>query len=284
MPIRSLDDRVLPVGAAAVRRALAAVDRARERLLGLPPLAALVAAVLAAGIGGAVLAQPGVARPAARASCGGWATGPTGVTTIGPRPGQSVTGYLTDAACRLDALLIHHPFAPVAAEVALHSPTGVRAGLALVRPLRVLAAFVGRPGDGLNAQELPVTGGAAGLAVAIRSVAATDRAEAAVYVTLVHRLRTDPRLRPTVSFYRRLARAFAAAAAALTGRCTCVLALVVRGDAESLHSLTDRPDVRTVDPAPAGSSYPRLVFLPLLPGETGRVPAVPRLLRGFAPG
>lgn len=63
----------------------------------------------------------------------------------------------------------------------------------------------------------------------------------------------------------------AAEAAALRAGCGCVVGLVVRGDGAALRGLARATGVRSVDPAPAGTSWGSLAVRPLLPEQSGVV-------------
>ncbi|WP_460865735.1 hypothetical protein [Rhodococcus aerolatus] len=70
---------------------------------------------------------------------------------------------------------------------------------------------------------------------------------------------------------RRAGATAAAEAAGLRAGCACVVGVVVRGDGRGRRELARAAGVRSVDPAPAGTSWGSLAVRPLLPEQTGVV-------------
>ncbi|MCE0767561.1 hypothetical protein LWC35_32380 [Pseudonocardia kujensis] len=66
-----------------------------------------------------------------------------------------------------------------------------------------------------------------------------------------------------------------AEAAAYTGPCACVVALVVPADRAGLEALAGAPGVRAVEAAPAGVTAPELALSPLLPEQTTAASPLP---------
>lgn len=63
----------------------------------------------------------------------------------------------------------------------------------------------------------------------------------------------------------------ALSAARLAAGCACVVGLVLRGTAQQLSTVAGRAGVRSVQAAPAGTSYGGLAVTPLLPEQTATV-------------
>lgn len=280
MDLRSLDDRVVPVAAAQLRRVTGRLDVARssaagagQRLLRLlrdrPPVSvALLAALVAAAVLAAVTGHHENNSPVA-----GPANTSVGFADVGPTAGQSVTDYVAGARQRL---------AKAAA-----GPD--RDGYAVVDFSRYLTVDqAGRIVDGFGvarayfkarvpgAQTQPHTAVVQSMQQVAQAIGATARVEHAAAASFSQLARAIPARTATEkqvqAMYVKQAGIARIEARALTPACACVYALVVRGKVSALRALAEQPGVRVVDPAPSTIPLEGLGVIPLLPEVTGTVP------------
>jgi len=182
----------------------------------------------------------------------------TGAERLGPEFGEPVADYLQRAARSL-------PLSSEDEAWALVQPSGYldpSGATDLVRGTRLSAVVFRVPLPGVQtalvARDLPGQRPAAELGTAMRE-AAQDRARAAAQA-------------PPGS--RRAAAAITEAARLQAG-CTCVLALLVWADGDTLRELAGRPGVRAVHAASPGTPRQELAVSPLLPEQPDVVGPVP---------
>ncbi|MEJ3747733.1 hypothetical protein WEI85_31130 [Actinomycetes bacterium KLBMP 9797] len=193
------------------------------------------------------------------------------VVRVGVGDGQSIPGYVAAARGELAALAASTPAdRPTYALVSLSAYLAPQRLAPVLKGLTVSQVYgrVQLPETQtqivrIPAQRLPddVT---AGMAV----VAVKKEAEARDYRELSRKLtgRGDQE-RDLRRVYDSGAAIAAAEAEAYRSGCSCVYAAVVRATPVALGRISDRPEVRAVDPAPEVTRLDRAVFLPPLPEQ-----------------
>lgn len=208
----------------------------------------------------AVLAVLLVAFGAAVVAAGQREPGPPplpGVERLGPEPGEPVAGYLPRAAASLPA----RGTGPAWALVQLEDHLDVVTAAALTQDVRlsrvVLRVPLPRVQTALLTRSVAGQRPAVEIAAAMRA-AVGDRQAVAVQATS-----------------GRAGEVAAAEAGRLRAGCSCVVALLVRGDRAALERLATRSQVRAVHAARVGTPPQGLALAPLLPEQRKAAGPVP---------
>ena len=208
----------------------------------------------------AVLAVLLVAFGAAVVAAGQRAPGPPplpGVERLGPEPGEPVAGYLARAATSLPA----GGTGPAWALVQLEDHLDAATAAALTQDVRlsrvVLRVPLPRVQTALLIRPVPGQRPAGEIAAAMRSAAGDRQAVAA----------------PATA--GRAGQVADAEARRLRAGCSCVVALLVRGDHAALERLATRSQVRAVHAARVGTPPQGLALAPLLPEQREAAGPVP---------
>lgn len=202
-----------------------------------------VLAVVLVVVGVVLLGSATPARPPA-----------TPTVSLGPDQGEQVADVLAAAGTALEAVPADEPRWALVSLTAGLTPAGAAPLPAGVRVSRVLlhlaldrvqtaVVAVDTAGQRTPAEVLGDAAAAAAATQAAAAATAPGRAGATAAVE----------------------------AAALREGCACVVGFVVHGPGAALRSLADAPAVRSVDPAPAGTSWGSLAVRPLLPEQSGVV-------------
>ena len=180
-----------------------------------------------------------------------------GVERLGPEPGEPVARYLGRAAISLPAQGSGPAWALVQLEDHLDAATAAR----LTRDVRlsrvVLRVPLPRVQTALLTHPVPGQRPAGEIAAAMRSAAGDRQAVAA----------------PATA--GRAGEVAAAEARRLRAGCSCVVALLVRGDHAALERLATRSQVRAVHAARVGTPPQGLALAPLLPEQREAAGPVP---------
>ncbi len=290
-PLRSLDDRLVPRAAVALRGLLDALRRDPERsalrrlddrfargplriLRDVPQLAALLAGLVLVTASVVALARDDDDE----GGSGGAETAQTvedaAPLVLGPAPGDSVATHVAAVRSRTSELADAEPDGAYTALVSLRAAVDAPRAQALLGDLRVRRVLL--------RLDLPVDQPAEVVPLAVTDLQADLTAQlsrvAAAKAAAVPELRAfaetiDPALQPAE---RAAALADVAAveaeAAGFVPGCTCLVALVVEGPAARLAALGTDPDVRVVELARRGAAVEDVEVRPLLPGATGVVP------------
>lgn len=301
MILKTLDDRLVPRMAAALRRLIdratpgraAGVDGAetggRGGFLGLlrdvPQLAALLVAVVFLAVAGAfLLARSGDDRvaappPSAQTSATPRPSVTATDTVLGPREGTAIDGYLARAAARTAQVAAQDGEARLLALVSLNEYVAPQAAADLLAGVDVRQAYLRAPSAGELAEvfEVPTP---FELASTLRSFYATtaaakqeDAREFQGYADTIGETSADETAAKR-AFVADAQRA-TAEASAFAADCACVFALVVEGPAAALAELSRTPAVRGVEPADRSARFEELQVFPLRPEHSGVVPPPP---------
>jgi hypothetical protein len=196
---------------------------------------------------------------------------------VGIQPGAPVATYIQDAKKRLEELAATPDGSVLGLMVFDRYVTPARAAqlVSLARPTQAYYAAQGKgvpPGETAYA---PVVDVAVDLPKQLRATASQ----------LMVRVKQNEQLAPTIPGINAEERAqkaellrdaagWRAQAAALSGSCACVFAVVIRAKAREMVELARQPGVRLIDPAPPGSQTALLEFRPLRPEVTAVEPTV----------
>jgi hypothetical protein len=300
---QQLDERYLPGAArwlrARVDAATATLERGRDalgrwdadaldaRYAGRVPFALLrtqpvlalvvVGALLAAGVGTAVVQErrDGGPRPRASTELPGQGGLPRGAV-LGPAVGDSTRDYVRKAT---DGLVDAVRDAPGATRVALVSLSSYRTpeqADALLSGFTVRRAFLRAKAAGKEAAALPVEVQGALLPALRRAYAETARSRVAAqksYQGYVDTLRPDSTQdRAFRDLYAAFARSSGIEAREYGHDCACVYAALVTATPVLLLSLNARAGVRAVEIAGPGLTVLQVQVQPLLPEVEGVVP------------
>lgn len=282
--LAGLDDSLVPQ---AARRLQAAVAAARaearhwlpetEALRADPVTAvrnhpqALIAAVLVLVV---VVSLGAIATHRPGSPAGAAAT--QSVVDLGPTAGRAVSAYQRAAAARLARYARAHPATPTYAVVDFHGYLTPGQVAAIAGPRRVVRAYVHVTASGLRT---PVhvldVGSVAELPQEIVRSGQVAAAEAKGYRQLLDVIGqpTSERDKAVQAVYAERVAATEAEAKGLVAACRCVYAVVVQGTGEALRRLAAAPQVRMLDPAPAGSAFADLAIIAVLPEVTAEIPA-----------
>jgi len=177
-----------------------------------------------------------------------------GVERLGPEPGEPVAGYLSRAATSLPVPGTGPAWALVQLEDHLDAATAA----ALTQDVRlsrvVLRVPLPRVQTALLTRPVPGQRPAGEIAAAMRSAAGDRQAVAAT---------------------GRAGQVADAEAQRLRGGCSCVVALLVRGDHAALERLATHGQVRAVHAARIGTPPQGLALAPLLPEQREAAGPVP---------
>ena len=296
--LEQLDDRVVPVVAAALRQLL---DRARPSGVGsslrlpataqrrLAPLRAvphlglllLAASVFVVGSLVALTRQP--TSPASPADAAALPVGAAMMTGIGPTVGQLAETYVSDVRRQTQRSTAEAPDSIQLGLVALTGYLTPAQVVALVGPLsveRVLlqaqvsvgtAAVVDSP----VTQVVPDLTALFARTAARKQVDARDLKATGDSITPKTQEQTDFK-----AFYRTALATTEQEIVVYQQGCPCVFMVLVRGRASALQALEANPQVRVVQFAPLGLTTGQLVVTPLLPGTTGAVKILARTNAG----
>lgn len=292
--LERLDDRVVPVVAAALRRMLDRVG-VPDRPGGLDPAGALpqpgtyrgrlaalravpqIGLVLLAGVvfltGTFVAVTHRTPAPPGTAAAGPRPLGMV-LTGIGPTIGQLAETYVSDVRRRTQRATTDAPDSAQVALVALTAYLTPAQVVALVGALpveRVLLqpqVAVGTPAvvDSPVTQVVPDLTALFARIASHKSIDARDLKRTGDLITPTNQQQTDFK-----AFYRTAYATAEQEIAVYQHGCPCVFMLLVRGRAGELQALEASPQVRAVEFAPAGLTTGQLVVTPLLPGATGPV-------------
>lgn len=197
--------------------------------------------------------------------------------TLGPRPGTSVSTYITSAAFDLRHFAEVSHGKPGYALINMRrylTPTDVAKEFA---GLDVTRAYVRVPRPDLATSIYPVSIASKwpNLTLGMESQSRFAGLNAKTYAQIVagFNAKTD-REKEEKRLYQKLAVAakYESVALATPRKCACVFALLVRADFIHLAKVSALPDVRTVDPAPPPVALDQLSVLPLRPDFTTVVP------------
>lgn len=262
--LRQLDRRLLPPLAARLVR----LGRAPVRM----PVVAGAAAVSASAVlivaAWVVGQQPSNAGPA----------GGHGPVRVGVGDGASITGYVRDSRSELDALLTDRPPGRDGETYALVAFGAYLAPERLAPVLdgaSVAAVFARVPVVGADAEavRIPVAKVPDDVLAGMDRAAADRESSAARLEALSAGLRgggtQEGRMRTE---YRVNAGTARAEAAAYRVHCACLYAAVVKGRPAALSLISQRPEVRAVDPAPEVTRVEEAEFVPPLPEQSVAVP------------
>lgn len=199
----------------------------------------------------------------------GVADGGGPVTALGPTVGETAEAYLAGAKDRLAAARASgsERLALVSLDAAV-APDGITALLG--RSALVAVVVQATPAEDRGVAYLEATDASSVLA-AFDARAAVRRADAEELGSFADSVEpTTDEERSARTLFRAEAAAAAAEAETLGQRCTCLVALVVRGDGEALTALAGVAGVRAVDPGEAGAGVVGDLQV-LLPGAEGRL-------------
>jgi hypothetical protein len=198
------------------------------------------------------------------------------VVRVGVFEGQSIPGYVDSSHKELAQLLATPPsgstetyaLVTLSAYLAPDRLTPVLGGVAVSEVLgRVPLAETQTQIVHIPAYRIP-TDVVAGMA----AVADRKDTEAREYRDLSQKLTGEsPRERELRQVYDTGAAVAAAEATAYRSSCSCVYAAVIRATPAALEQISERPEVRAVDPAPEVQRLDRAVFLPPLPEQNDLV-------------
>ena len=310
MSLRSLDARILPGWAAALRRTLDRGARTRHRLrlrahrtrravvrppadegafaalrrlddryassgpLGLvrevPQVGLLVAAALFVTGAGVALARSGTPASAPPSVLSVPAPSPL----LGPAIGSSVDGYVAQAKARAIALSAQTPDGQYVALVSFSGYFTPAQVAALVGPLRVRRAYLRSPHSGAEPEILPVPVKdlVPDLRQAYSGLAVRKAAEQREFRKLAESIASTTKEEAQFkAFYLAAAVTAGKEAAAYRAGCACVFEVVVSGPARVLTELLALQGVRAVELAAQGADVATLRVLPLLPETKGIV-------------
>lgn len=200
---------------------------------------------------------------------------PSAVSTIGPVPGTSVSGYLNRASVDLR----HY------GEIAAHRPTYAvvdlrhyltpNRALHMFGDVAVVRAYIRVPSKlPTQPRSVPLTTGSdlgTGMLTAATVAKATAKSYSALLAALHPRNHNDQLVKHRYAVQRRAA-VLEARKLSRPDSCACVFAFVVRAGAQVLGALAHDPEVRAVDPAPPVVSLTGLTVLPLQPQVRSVVP------------
>jgi hypothetical protein len=197
---------------------------------------------------------------------------------LGPAPGASISSYLTVAQERRADLAVATAksvtaivdFTGYLTAPATESVVAGLPGLAVTRAF----ARVAPPADGpVHTVTLTPTGD---LAVSLTRLAQAEHQVVVNYRKRVAIANATPSAQneQVVTQYANVARQAKIDAAGLGADAGCVFALEVAGPPAALRRLATRPDVRVLDPVPAGVSLTSLMIVPLEPQVVGTAPVL----------
>lgn len=199
--------------------------------------------------------------------------------TLGPRPGTSVSTYLTTAAFDLRHFAEVSHGKPGYALINLRryvTPADVQREFA-AGGADVVRAYVRAPSTTLATSIYPVSvqNNWANLTLGMESQSRFAGLNAKTYAQIVagFTAHTD-REKLEKRLYQKLAVAakYESTALATPSTCVCVFALLVKADFVHLAKMVGLPDVRSVDAAPPTVSLDQISVLPLRPDFTTVVP------------
>lgn len=193
------------------------------------------------------------------------------VVRVGVGDGQSIPGYVDAARGELAALAASAP--PDQQTYALVSLSAYLAPQRLAPVLRGMAVsqVYGRvqlPETQTQIVRIPAQRVPDDVTAGMAAVAGKKESEVRDFRELSRKLTgQSARERDLRQVYDRGAAVAAAEAEAYRSGCSCVYAAVVRATPVVLGRISDRPEVRAVDPAPEVTRLDRAVFLPPLPEQ-----------------
>lgn len=300
MRLRDLDDRWLPRAAARVRRGVDLLTLGREtgaelvasfdlehlddrlgrgplRGLHRHPVAVLLVAlaVASAGVGVAVDRERGQGSRSAPEPPAAGVEALPGVA-LGPAVGEDVAGYVRTTTEGLVRAVRDDPTRSRVALVSLAAYLTPEGAGVVLGGYTVPRVFLRAPAAGANATSLPVEVRGSLLAALHKAYADTARSRSAAATSYQGFVDTLKGSSPEDVRFRRLYTAFAQAARAEAkaygGDCACVYAALVVATPAQLLTLRQRPGVRALELAPAGSTLAEVQARPLPPEVQGTVP------------
>jgi len=200
------------------------------------------------------------------------------IVRIGPTSGEQVEGYVDRAGTALANAGSGSVLALVSL-TAYQKPTDLVATLSTYQVKRVYARV---PADGIQTRldSYPVITAAVDIPAGMRSLALRRAQEAAREKAEAARI-TDPAKRKLATDNALISQG---EAAAYQDGCGCLYGAVVSAPADRLQELSQKPGIRVVEPAPAGTEIARAVFVPLQPEQTDVVKPPPDSGAPASPG
>lgn len=197
--------------------------------------------------------------------------------TLGPAVGADVEQHLAEDAARAVELARESPSTRYLALVSLRRELTVEqtAGLTLESALEVRKAYVRAPVQGApeTFEVEPGEDVARTLTALFTETARRKADEQREFLALAQSIEpTGEQEKAFRAEYERAARTSGLEATVYRTGCTCVVAVVVEGDAAQLAELLSLRRVRGVEVAPLGAQLSALEVRPLLPDVTGTVP------------
>ena len=285
-PLRRLDERVVPALGRALRgtgRAAvgsAALTGSPGRFLGrvMRRYPVVIAAVALIAVAVVLITWTGGDQQSAVRPRASNIVPPLSGQQLGPVAGTPVASYLDAAALRSQQLSSLPANQSVTAVVDFNgylSPVAVAAVLGRQnRFVRIVRGFaqVPPPANGpIHVLSTTSSADLAGQLAAARSSAATVLAQYQLAFRIYARHPTAAR-EAAVSALSGRAGPARVDARGLSPTCGCIFAIVITGPATALDQISNLPDVRVLDPAPASSSLQTLAVVPLEPDASGVVP------------